>query len=324
MHWLLFVSLLAACGGNAMKQVAMKNCGKRAPGGFNSVCINMLRCLICVAVSLVFWAIAGFGATTLRGHLIIIIYGIGNALSVYAWILASRFIPMALLEIFNTIGGLVVPMILAPYLYNGDSVSLIQWIGCIILFISVFFFIDIDLKRRGKSPGKTENTVGNSALTVAETSSLPKKIAIVFTSAAGTGTAVIFQKYYVLHIESQGLGKIEYMNLMGFAVMVAVFLLLFGFFLIKDRATLIEEGKVKLPYKAVWMFVVLAAIGLYINQYFSAVASQFPSALYFPLSKGMTILASFLLDLFVYKDKFTVKKGIGILLVLISIVLVNL
>ena len=125
MDFLLYGALLIAQLGNTAKQYAMKKCGGLAPGAFNSVCINLARSLICLAVSLVIWLFAGGGATTLSGHLFIIAAGIGTAFNLFTWILASQIVPLALVESVSMMGSMVVPLILAPYLYNGEEVSLL-------------------------------------------------------------------------------------------------------------------------------------------------------------------------------------------------------
>jgi multidrug transporter EmrE-like cation transporter len=85
-----------------------------------------------------------------------------------------------------------------------------------------------------------------------------------------------------------------------------------------------QSGKVELPYKRVLVYIIMAATALYVAELFSVYAAQLPSAIYYPLSKGLAVLATFLLDVIVFKDKVTVKKIIGLCLVIIAIVLVNL
>ena len=314
MIWFSYLAILFANCGNAMKQYAMKNCGRRAPGGFNSICINFGRCIICFLVSLIFWFTVGMGGADPEGNVVTVLSGIGNAVSLFSWILASGFIPMSLIEIFNTFGSLVVPMILAPYIYNGDSVSAVQWIGCILLVISVLLFIDMPKKKSDAETVETRNSCG-----------LGVKIAIVTASAVGTGAGTIFQKYYVLNTVEKGLGTIEYFKMLSVIVMMGVFAIGFLWYVLTKRASISDEsGRIMLPYKRVWVFIIMAAIGLYICQYFSGIASKLPSAIYFPLLKGVAIAETVLLDTLVFKDKLTLKRIIALVLVIASIVLVNL
>ena len=315
MLWFSYVAILIANGGNALKQYAMKNCGRRAPGGFNSICINFGRCIICFLVSLVFWLIVGMGGADATGNVVTVLAGIGSAVSLFAWILASGFIPMSLIEIFNTFGSLVFPLILAPYIYNGDSVSLIQWLGCAALVVSVLLFIDLPLKKRDEvDKPEPKNSIG-----------LGVKIGIVLASAVGTGAGTLFQKYYVLNTVETGKGSMEYFNMLSFVVMIAFFALGFLWYALTKRAEISDEnGRILLPYKRVWTFIIMAAVGLYICQYFSGIASKLPSAVYFPLTKGVAIAETVLLDTLVFKDKLTLKRVASLVFVVISVVLVNL
>lgn len=311
MDLLLYGALLLAQLGTSGKQYAMKNCGRLAPGPFNSICINMMRALICLCVSIVIWLISGGGSTNLLGHVIIIISGIGTAFNLFTWILASRIVSLTLIECLSMIGSLLLPMILAPYLYEGDTVSAFQWIGCALVFVSVYLFMN-------KGEAKKEE------------SSLWQKIIIVSVCVVGNAVNSIFKKYYTYRIMQQGLGSIEYFTFINFVTVLSVFLVLFGIYYLREKKTLSASSadgapvKVELPYKKVWVYVLIAAVSLYLNELFTVYASQLPSAIYYPLSKGLIVGCSFILDVIVFKDKVTLKKLLGLATVIVAIILVNL
>lgn len=319
--WLVpFLALIAASGGNALKQYAMKNCGKRAPGPFNSICINLARAVICVTVSVFFWIGTGMGTTNTLGYSSAVLGGLGNAVGLFSWILASGFIPMSLIEIFSTFGNLVAPMILAPYLFNGDGVSLLQWIGCALLVASVFTFIEPARERVARRSGSAgavnlqENRRGSTAYV----------IIIVTLQTVSTGMATVFQKYYNFHVAAKGNGTMEYYNLISFCVVVLVFLLGFAFFALFRRERISNgSGRIALPYRSVWAFILMAGVGLYVAQYGAGIASELPSAVYFPLYKSAVMLETFILDTLVFKDRFTLRRLVGLVLVIVASVLVN-
>jgi len=303
-----YIALLLAQAGTSCKQFAMKRCGKIAPGPFNSICINMMRALICLVISVIIWLATGGGVTTPAGHLIIIISGIGTAFNLFTWILSTRIVSLTLLESTCMIGTLVLPLILAPYLYNGESVSLLQWIGCILVFVSVLLFAK-------KSAGPTEGGIF-------------KKIAVVFVCAASITLSSILKKYYTYHIVGNGLGSIEYFTLINFVTVVVVFSILFAVYYVREKKSLAltdkENVRVEFPYKKVWIYVLIAASALYVNELFTVYATKLPSAIYYPLSKGLVVVCTFLLDVIVFKDKVTLKKLIGLATVICAIVLVNI
>ena len=311
MDLMLYGALLLAQAGTSTKQFTMKKCGSIAPGAFNSVCINLARALICLAVSTIIWIFTGGGATTLFGHVIIIISGIGTAFNLFTWILSSQLVPLTLIESVSMIGSMVIPLILAPYLYNGDTVSPIQWLGCALVIVSAFLFM-----KKGK-----KNEKNGSAF---------QKIAIVATCAISITLASILKKYYTYSIVAKGLGNIEYFTFVSFLTVLAVFSVLFAIYykLERKRALAVctsnERPLVKLPYKRVWVYILIAGVALYVNELFTSYASQLPSAIYYPLSKGLTVGCTFLLDTIVFKDKVTLKKTIGLFTVITAIILINL
>ncbi len=303
-----YIALIVAQLMISVKMYAMKICGRRAGGAFNSVCINAMRALICLAVSVVVWLLSGGAVTNLLGHLIILLAGIGTAVNLFTWILASRLVSLTLLEIVCMMGSMLVPMVLAPYLFGGEQVALHQWLGGFLIIVAAILFVN-------KEKSKKEGT-------------MLQKIAIVVGCAASVTLATISKKLYSVHIESKGLGNAEYYTFMCFVVVMIMFAVLFAVFYSKEAKTLSSEGsdaaRVQLPYKKVWMLVCIAAIALYVCELFAVYANRLPAAIYLPLSKGLNIFCTFLLDTVVFKDKVSVKKICGLVLVLSAIVIVNL
>ncbi len=311
MDILFYGALLLAQLGICGKQFAMKRCGGLAPGAFNSVCINLMRSLICLLVSLIIWLVTDGSTTTLFGHIIIIISAVGTAFNLFTWILSSRLVPLTLIESVSMIGSLVIPLILAPFLYDGDSVSPLQWIGCALIFISVFLFMSKEKEAKHKG-------------------SLALKVVIISVCALSITVASIFKKYYTYHISQRGLGTIEYFTFINFVTVLAVFLMLFAVYRkteSKRVSASVSDGsaaKVEYPYKKVWAYILIAAVSLYVAELFTSYAAQLPSAIYYPLSRGLTVVGTFLLDVIVFKDRVTVKKIVGLVVVVVAIVLVSL
>lgn len=308
---MLYGALLLAQAGTSAKQFAMKKCGMVAPGAFNSACINLARSLICLAVSMAIWLFTDGGGTTFFGHVIIIIAGIGTALNLFSWILSSQLVSLTLIESINMIGSMVIPLVIAPYLYDGDTVSPIQWLGCALVFVSVLIFTNRESKKEKK---------GGTL----------QKIVVVTICAVSITLPSILKKYYTYSITADGLGSIEYFTFISFVTVFVVFTVLFAVYYMSERkkAALVcsksEKPKVELPYKKAWVYIIVAAVALYENELFTSYATQLPSAIYYPLSKGLTVGCTFLLDVIVFKDKVTVKKIIGFFTVIAAIILINL
>ena len=312
MDILLYVALILAQIATNVKQYAMKRCGQKTPGAFNSVCINMMRAVICLIVGALIWLFTDRSSTTLLGHVIIVIAGVGTAMNLFTWILSSRLVSLTLIECISMIGTLVLPLIIAPYAYDGDNVSVVQWIGCVLIFISVFLFI-------------------NKGEKVKKEGTLFQKIAVITVCALGATVSVIAKKLYTFYIAEKGLGTVEYFTFVSFIAILAVFLIIFSVCYSKEKKRIRsleptdeKTERVEFPYKKVWMYIIMAAAALYANELFTSYASQLPSAIFYPLLRGLVFLGSFLLDVIVFKDKVTFKKIIGLAVVAVAIVLVNI
>ena len=303
-----YIALVLAQIGLNGKQFSMKKCGAIAPGPFNSICINTMRSAICIIVSLIIWLIADGSATTPFGHFIIVISAIGTAINLFTWILSSRLISLTLLESLMILGKLIVPLILAPFMFGEGPVTPIQWIACALIVVAVILFVDFNSAQK-------------------KNGSLIKKILLVGLCVISLTVSVLFKKYYMVKIQSQSLGSVEYFTFINFAVVILTFAILFPIYYNRESVKLKAEGiasKPELPYKKVWFFVLIAAASLYLNELFTVYANELPAAIYSPLSNGLNIACTFLLDVIVFKDKITVKKIIGVGVVIAAIILLNL
>ena len=306
MFILLYGALLLSQLGTSAKQYAMKHCGIQTPGTFNSVCINLARSVVCLVVSAVIWLLTDGTTSTLSGHIMMIIAGIGTALTLLTWILSSRLISLTLLESVGMIGSLIIPLVLAPFLYEGDTVSPFQWIGCVLIFVSLFLFTGKDTSRKKES-------------------GVLWKILILSIYLAGTAVSMVLKKYYTYHITANNLGSIEYFTFIGFVAAFLFFIVLFFVFHAKEKKQLPDGQKtVERPYQKVWKYILIAAVALYVFELFASYAAQLPSAIYYPLSRGLCVICTFLLDVLAFKDKVTLKKIIGLIVVLVAIVFINL
>ncbi len=293
-----------------VKGYAMKRAGEKATGGDNSLCINLLRTLICLVVSIGVWCVSGMGFATPLGNLIVVISGISNALNLYFWILSAQMISISLLEVFCMLGSVILPLVLAPVLYNGDSVSLIQWLGCAALLIAMLLFTSQEKSAEGGNP--------------------LKKLIYLFFCVAGVGGVSITQKMYVYHVSDKGLGTIAYFNLGTFVCVALLFSAVFAVRELLARAAArrgvpdVSIPSKSFPLKKVIVYVAVAAISLYAYQYFNTLASTLDSAILYPVTYALGMIGSVVLDTFFFGHKLTKKRIIALVFVAIAIVLVNL
>ena len=323
----MILSKLGAAG----KMIAMKKCGKVASGHENSVKINLIRSLGCFIISLAVALIGGMGNMKGTGAVISAVSGVANAALLFSWVLAATLAPMSTVEIFCMIGGIVIPLILSPLMIEAEAVSVIEWLGALILFPAAICF---------RAPRSTD---GGGM----------KASAVPYLLLAGLSNSacVLTQKLYAAY---DGGGTAEF-NLFTFGVCSATLALCFGAMklfgaLKRRRGALCKEkeqctqaqfsegrhngthseagglgGKSASTSTKTALYVAVAVVMLYLSNYFSLLASYaLPSGLLFPLSYAIGMPLTVACDTVFFGEKIRLRTVIGAVLVIISVILTGL
>lgn len=333
----------------------MKKAGLGAKGNYNSVRINFIRSAICLIVSLTVFFVAG-ASFTADFLWICLLSGAANALSMFSWIICSEKANLVLVEIFSLIGSVAVPLILSPALY-GESVSLINIIGVILLFIAAVIFSIKSENFVGNTEKEAEPTikiddsdasedateVAEGQTTTEEQTKTTKQSLKNFLSTAfflvlsGLSLAAISvtQKLYVYKV---GKNYNAFFNLITF---LCVFI---GFFAVAvigkifyKKSFLPEitcpnpsgseaDGKnTKKQTELLYVYIIVAAVCIYVFQYFSALAANIlPSAVFYPLSQGAQMILSAISDAAIFKRKLTAFTIIGLIITVIGVIIINI
>ncbi len=302
------------------KVVAMKSCGKVCPGEYNSVRINAFRAAICLAVSAVIFAVGGANVEW-NGSWIWLLSGISNAIMMFAWVLCAEKMGLVFLEAFCMVGSVAIPLFLAPLLFDGETVSIPQWAGVLCLLIALRFLF---AKKNEKAPADGAEASFAARGTEEAKGALKRSlqtvwiyILLLILSNAGMS---ITQKLYPVRI---GKEYTAFFNLMTFAVVF----LCFAVVMIFEKAV---HGRNILPENAasgkkLAVLISLAAVMIYIYSYFSTLAAgELPSAVYYPLIRGIGMLLTVLCDTLIFKQKITKNILIGLIFIFASILLTNL
>ena len=307
-----YLFLIIANIAGISKVAAMKGCGKECPGEYNSVRINAFRALLCTLVSVVIFYLTG-ARFKVEEDYIWILSGLSNALMMFVWILCAQKIGLLFVEAFAMVGAVIIPMLIAPLLYEGESVSVWQWVGVVCLLIALIIL--------SLTPNKAKKT--DTVNEAVEARNSKEKLLIVFYLAlliiSNAGVSIT-QKLYPIRA---GKEYTAYFNLMTFAVVF----LCFSAVLLCGK---IFKGKSLLPKdsasgKKLVIFVSLAAVMIYVYQYFATLAAGvLPSAVYYPLSRGIGMMLTVLCDMLIFKQKVTKNMIFGLCFVFAAIVLTNL
>lgn len=310
-----YLFLIIACFAGISKVVAMKSSGKVCSGEYNSIRINTFRSIICGCVSVVTFLIAG--SKWCGDHWWIwLLSGLSNALMMFVWILSTQRVGLIFIEAFCLIGSTAIPMLVAPLLYDGDTVSVWQWIGVACLLVAVVV-LSIKPKTEKKqdliaedSQEKKSETKKNSLLTWL----------YIFCLVLSNAGVSITQKLYPDRV---GKDYTAFFNLMTFAVVLACFSIILVVGKIFAKKSFLPE-KTESAKKLV-IFVTIAAVMIYVYQYFSTTsAALLPSAVFYPLMRGISMCLTVASDVMIFKQKITKNVCIGLVFIFAAIILTNL
>lgn len=316
----LFLLLTNLCG--ITKVVCMKKCGRLFPGEDNSIRINSVRALICACVSVIIFLFAGAKASWTNSY-IWVISGISNAGLLFFWLLCSERASLIYVETFGLFGSVVIPLFLAPVLYEGESVNVFQWIGIACLLLAV---VALSVKPANKAKNADLAAEGEQAATRDTPekrfkSDLTTVICLIFLILSNAGVQVT-QKSFVKKI---GGDYLPFFNLMTFCTVLLCFVaasLIRG--VIKRRSGKEATNPESLGKKGL-LLVFLAAVAIYAFQYFGSLASgKMDSAVYYPLVSGISIILTVLGDVVIFRQKLNKNMIIAFVLVLFTIVLTNI
>ena len=292
--------LIGAKIGAIGKMIAMKKCGNAAKGAKNSLKINLIRSLGCVFISLIICVFIGFQDVSDKAVLYSVSSGIANALLLFAWVLCAERCALCTVEIFCMIGGVVLPMILAPLMFSGESVSIYQWIGALMLIPAAYCFFP--------------KNKGNASFSL---SAIP----LLLLSGLSNAGCVISQKLFTAY----GEGTVADFNLITFVVCTLTLAILFVIIKIfkKELPPAHESKSNSLMYLSVYIFV--AIVMLYASQFLNTLASgKLSPAIFYPLSYAISMPMTLLTDIVIFKEKIRTPYFIGISLVIGAIILINL
>ena len=137
----------------------------------------------------------------------------------------------------------------------------------------------------------------------------------------GVTVSAISKKLYTFYVNAQGLGSVEIYTLISFFVVLCIFALLLP---IHHGAEKRRHAEIpSFPFGRVWIYVLIAAVALYVSELFATYASDLPSAVYYSAIKVLNVLGCFVLDVTVFKEKITLKSMAGLSTLLAAVVLLN-
>ncbi len=281
-----------------VQSITSKSCSKLMPTDFGGVINYMSVRMGLSAVGAVILllingdVISSFGALSATGWLIAITTGAAITISSICSLMALKSASVALGSLFSA-AGLLVPTISGIFIFN-QQVNIGQWFGILCLFTAAVLL--------GSSSGKT-----NGKITV-------KTVMLLFGSMLANGSTMLLQTLFKSYVPN---GNVSVYSFLQF-VIPSIFL-----FVLSSSA----KTRTKLPKidKKLLVFTIFAALALLGISQISTIASEtIPIAVLFPISDGGGTVISAIVAATMFKEKFTVKSTLGIVIGIGGLIMIKL
>lgn len=193
--------------------------------------------------------------------------------------------------------GLLLP-IFAGAIWWGEAVSLWQWLGIAVLLASGWLLVGSSRKIYTNFSGKTLLLLAGSLLS--------------------NGLTMVAQKLFSLYVAG---GSAAAFNLWGF--LISALALAAAFCLRKAKHREERPFVTPLPKKIYLYCGLLAAAVLIISQLSTVAAKTVPSAILFSVVNGGGTVIAALTAAVVFKEKLTLRSGLGVLLGVAALIVIN-
>lgn len=257
----------------------------------------------CVAAAFALIAVAFTGFHDFNGGLIVcsILSAVLFAVDLFSGIEAVKGCSIAVATMFG-LGGLVISVVVS-YFWFGEDIKVHQIIGLAIFFVSAYLLSSKDGKSGEKISAKT--------------------FVMLFINFLANGLVMVVQKYFALKVQGANTPLFSFLTFILCGLFMAI---CFLFTVCKNKATEIpqEERKPVLNKKLVICGVLLALALFLINIIITEMGKTVPSIIIFPVSSAISIIIATLVGYFIFKEKLSVKKIIGLLVGISSIIVIGI
>lgn len=310
-----FLAIALFCG------VTKGYCGKKSSGTItyasDALLVNTLRMTLCILIGFIIIACCGklpqlAVDPTVLG--IAALSGIATSGFVVSWLLSVRTGAYMMVDVCLMI-GIIIPMVLCSILYEGENISVWQWIGIVLLVIAGYIMCTYNSKLKGK--------MKLSALL------------LLVLCAVSNGLTDFSQKMFSKTLPQNMEPFDSFIALAVFSFYTYIFSALtlaacFPIFRAIDKKAARTEGAAPIQkpvsiIKPIAIYVVIMAICLFLNSFFKTAAAVHLSATQiYPISQGGSLMLAMLMAHFFFKEKINLRAIIGIALCLGALLIINL
>jgi drug/metabolite transporter (DMT)-like permease len=294
-----YVFLLIALSFGLIKAYCGKRTSYAAEHIEDAVAITTVRMLLCCIIGFICVLLAIEGSIEFfhfKTVWIAAICGTMSAVFTVSWMLAVRDSMYMMVEVF-VMGGVLVPLFLSSILY-GEGIGVIDIVAIVILLLGVY------LTSSGSVKGKWSL----------------KGVALLILCALSSGGMDFSQKMYV---KEAGTSNVFLFNFYTYVFAALILSVVFLCLKIGKRNKDGQSASFS-AVKSVFGYVVVMSVCLFFNSYFKTLAANnLDAVILYPMSQGLAIVLSSVMTVVLFKEKISVKSGIGIALTLISLIMIN-
>ncbi len=257
--------------------------------------------LVAGLLSVISLCIAGFYGFNWETFICAFAAALLFALDLFSGIEAIKGTTIVVCNMFS-MGGLFIPCVLGIFLFD-ENMGWLQWLGLAVFILSIYFLSAKKEKRE-------------KAFTV-------KTLVMLLLNLLANGLVMVVQKYFAMLVPN---GNVALYSTLTFGLNALILYACMGICVLPKKG---KEGretsKIKSLGKVLLICGAALAVALFaINIIITYLASSVPSVILFTVSSAISIIIATLVGIFVFHEKLTVMNGIGLILGLASIVMVNL
>ena len=277
-------------------------CGKMMSGFVKNVqgavFMNMLRTVLCTAISLIVILVSGNqGGLAIAPVPLLIsaLSGVATAVFLASWLLCVRESAYMMLDVFLMLGTLV-PTVVGYFMFS-EIISLRQWIGFAILLLAVLIMCSY-----------------NNSIKVKIT---PAALALLILCGFANGSLNLAQKSFVKFCPDVSI------SLFNLYTYIFASLALGLFFLLMSRRGKVELDKQQTRRAVIYVLIMASMLTAH-SYLITLAASNLDSMQLYPLDRGMSLVVTTLMATFVFKEKFKIRALVGIALAFAALMIINL
>ena len=295
----------------ALMRVAQKICGKISSNeiktGKEFFAFGALNQGVAAVLAFITVLFVGFGGFNLGLTVCSVFMAVLFAVDLFSGMEALKGCSIAVVTMFG-LGGLVISVVVS-YFWFGEEIRIYQLIGLGIFFVSAYLLSGSDGENKKKMSAKT--------------------FLMLIANFLANGFVMVVQKYFALKVEGANSSLFS-----CFTFSLCCLFMLVCFFVVGRKSgnngtndtetdSVVREEK-RSNKKVVVCGLILAVAVFLINIIITEMSKTVPSIIIFPVSSAISVIIATVVGYFGFKEKLSVKKTIGLIAGIVSVIIIGI